>query len=80
MNVKKRSNCAERFLSRYNTLVEAAQAIALESGRPCDKQRVYQWRKQGYIPWSFALVVERLTNHDITLHEIIGEATRSLKG
>ena len=79
-DMKQSFNCVDRFLGGYQTMVEAALALERHTGRKCSKQRIDAWKKAGYIPWTFALAVEQITKHKITLHEIIGEATRTLKG
>ena len=77
--IPEKETCADRFLSRYSTLQEAGDTVQAHTGRICDRQRVYKWRKQGYIPWSFAVAVEELTDGEITVKEIIAEATALLK-
>jgi predicted site-specific integrase-resolvase len=60
-------SCPQRLADKYGNPSEAARKLVV------DRQTVYTWVNQGYIPSRHALDVEALTQGEITIREILEE-------
>lgn len=61
-------SCPERLAKKFGNPSEAARKLGV------DRQSMYQWINNGYIPPQQALAVERLTDGEIKIREMLEEA------
>ena len=60
-------SCPQRLADKYGNPSEVARKLNVE------RQSVYTWVAKGYIPSRHALDVEKLTEGEITIREILEE-------
>lgn len=61
-------SCPERLIAHFGTQAEAARNLGIR------RSVVWSWKRWGYIPTSWAAVVEAATGRAITANEILAEA------
>ena len=66
----KKVSCATRLVTIFGSSPNAARALKVE------RESVYQWVNKGFIPTQHALAVERTTDSQITIREVLEEAER----
>lgn len=68
MEVEK--SCPERVIEHFGGMSATVRALLV------DRQTVYKWKEQGYIPPNNALLVEQAVNKTVTIREMLEEANK----
>lgn len=66
--VKEVMSCPDRIVAHFGGVAKTVEALLI------DRQTVYLWQNQGYVPPSNALIVEKATDGAITIREMLEEA------
>lgn len=65
------ANSAERLVKKFGGLSSAARVMRV------DRQLVYAWNRQGYIPAKYAYIVDRVTKGEISAQSVIDDALKA---
>lgn len=67
-------NIVEKLIEPFDNIHAAAKALGY------DHQLLYNWKRQGYIPYKKGDEIEKKTNGRIKASEIWQSASKALKG